>query len=80
MSIFILTRDPSLNSASKTVGKILSANGFNRAKEIQTQEYSLLFLQKLIYAKDTKQPLANPFLQIDKDNFIGFCGSFFLMA
>jgi hypothetical protein len=77
MSIFILTRDKSLKSASKTVGKNLSANGFNRAKEIQTQEYSLLFLQKLIYAKDTKHPLANPFLQFDNENFIGYCGSFF---
>jgi hypothetical protein len=77
MSIFILTRDPSLKSASKTVGNSLSANGFNKAEEIQTQEYSLLFLQKLIYAKDTSPPLAIPFLQIDKDNFIGYCGSFF---
>ncbi|MBF0194427.1 MAG: hypothetical protein HQL71_07690 [Magnetococcales bacterium] len=77
MSIFILTRDPTLDKACKTVSKALCANGFNKAKDIETQEYSLTFLQKLIYNKDKKQPLANTFLQIDNENFIAYCGSFF---
>ncbi|MBF0382470.1 MAG: hypothetical protein HQL69_15725 [Magnetococcales bacterium] len=77
MSIFILNRDPSLKPAYKAVSKVLHANGFNKAKEIRSKEYSLLFLQKLIYAQEKKQPLANPFLQIDKNNFIAYCGSFF---
>ncbi|MBF0358052.1 MAG: hypothetical protein HQL70_05545 [Magnetococcales bacterium] len=77
MSIFILHRNQSLDAASKTVANSLIANGFKKAKAINNQEYSLIFLQKLIYADRPEHPLADPFLQIDKDNFIGYSGSFF---
>jgi hypothetical protein len=77
MSIFILTKDDSLQEATTAVEKRLVADGFKKSHSIHNKEYKLLFFQKLIYSDQPKNPLANPFLQIDKDRFIGYSGSFF---